>query len=139
MAKEYFLYCDESVEKGKFYSDFYGGALVESIHYDEIIKQLTEKKNQLNLFKEVKWNKVSSAYLDKYIALIDAYFEFIKVGKIKIRIMFRQSAFEAINLTDDQKDNGFFLLYYQFYKTCFWINEYSRSRNWSAKISAYFL
>jgi len=119
MAKEYFLYCDESVENGKYYSDFYGGALVESIHYNEIVEELEKKKNELNLFKEVKWNKVSSNYLEKYKSLIDTYFGFIKENKIKIRIMFRQSAYEPINLTDDQKDNGFFLLYYQFIKHAF--------------------
>lgn len=119
MAKEYFIYCDESVEKGKFYSDFYGGALVESTHYDEIITALSDKKAELNLLKEVKWSKVSSTYLEKYMHLVDEYFNFIKSGKIKIRLMFRQSAFEAINLTDHQKDNGFFLLYYQFIKHAF--------------------
>jgi hypothetical protein len=119
MAKEYFLYCDESVENGKYYSDFYGGALVESTYYNEIIEKLETKKKGLNLFKEVKWNKVSSNYLEKYKDLIDVYFEFIKEKKIKIRIMFRQSAYQAINLTDDQKDNGFFLLYYQFIKHAF--------------------
>ncbi|QJD95859.1 DUF3800 domain-containing protein [Mucilaginibacter robiniae] len=119
MAKEYFLYCDESVENGQYYSDFYGGALVESTFYDQIVRNLEDKKIELNLLKEVKWNKVTDNYLEKYKALIDMYFEFIKDGKLKIRIMFRQSAYEAINLTEQQKDNGFFLLYYQFIKHAF--------------------
>lgn len=89
MAKEYFLYCDESLEKGKYYSDFYGGALIESTYFNEIVERLEAKKNELNLFKEVKWNKVSSNYLEKYKDLIDIYFGFIKENKIKIRIMFR--------------------------------------------------
>lgn len=119
MAKEYFLYCDESVENGKYYSDFYGGALIESTYYNEIVEKIESKKYELNLYKEVKWNKVSSNYLDKYKELITCYFEFIRQGKIKIRIMFRQNAYEPINLTDVQKDNGFFLLYYQFIKHAF--------------------
>lgn len=119
MAKEYFLYCDESVENGRYYSDFYGGALVESTFYNEVVERLEAKKVELNLFKEVKWNKVSSNYLEKYKSLIDVYFDFIKEKKVKIRIMFRQSAYEAINLTSAQKDNGFFLLYYQFIKHAF--------------------
>ncbi len=119
MAKEYFLYCDESVENGKYYSDFYGGALVESTFYTEIVEKIEAKKIELNLFKEVKWNKVSSNYLEKYKDLIDTYFGLIKERKIKIRIMFRQSAYEAVNLSDSQKDNGFFLLYYQFIKHAF--------------------
>jgi hypothetical protein len=119
MAKEYFLYCDESVENGKYYSDFYGGALIESTNYDQIVQDLEAKKVELNLLKEVKWNKVTGNYLEKYMILIDLYFQMIKEGKIKIRIMFRQSAYEAINLTSIQKDNGFFLLYYQFIKHAF--------------------
>ena len=114
MAKEYLLYCDESVEKGIYYSDFYGGALLDSKHFEHVVKTLNLKKEQLNLFKEVKWHKVSSTYLEKYMSLIDEFFNFIKDGTIKIRIMFRQSAFEPINLSSEQKDNGFFLLYYQF-------------------------
>jgi hypothetical protein len=96
MAKKYFLYCDESVENGKYYSDFYDGALIESTHFNEIVERLEKKKIELNLLKEVKWNKVTSNYLKKYKSLVDVYFDFIKEKKIKIRIMFRQSAYEAI-------------------------------------------
>lgn len=119
MAKEYLLYCDESVEKGTYYSDFYGGALLDSEHLEEIVTKLRATKEELNLHKEVKWTKVTGNYLEKYKSLIDEYFAFVKSGKLKIRIMFRQSAYEAINLTQEQKDNGFFLLYYQFIKHAF--------------------
>ncbi|WP_202909731.1 hypothetical protein [Mucilaginibacter pedocola] len=119
MAKEYLLYCDESVETGTYYSDFYGGALLDSSNLEEIVNRLEAKKAELNLHKEVKWTKVTSNYLSKYKGLIDEYFDLIKSGKLKIRIMFRQSAYEAINLTQSQKDNGFFLLYYQFIKHAF--------------------
>jgi hypothetical protein len=119
MAKEYIIYCDESVENGKYYSDFYGGALIDSIHYDTIKDSLNAKKLELNLFGEVKWSKVSANYLAKYKSLIDLYFEYIKADIIKIRIMFRQSAYQARNLSQEQKDNGFFLLYYQFVKHAF--------------------
>ncbi|WP_256011491.1 DUF3800 domain-containing protein [Desertivirga xinjiangensis] len=119
MAKEFFLYCDESIEKGKYYSDFYGGALVESQNYERIVSTLEAKKVELNLYNEIKWNKVSGGYLEKYINFIDAYFELIRSGDIKLRLMFRQNAYEAINLTERQKDNGFFLLYYQFIKHAF--------------------
>lgn len=35
-SKEYIIYCDESIEKGKYYSDFYGGVLIGSTHLDAI-------------------------------------------------------------------------------------------------------
>ena len=54
MALEYILYADESVAEGKYFSNFYGGCLVESKSLREIEKILNEKKHALNLFGEVK-------------------------------------------------------------------------------------
>jgi Protein of unknown function (DUF3800) len=119
MPKEYLIYCDESVEKGAFYSDFYGGVLVASDDLEDILQTLEQCKNDLNLFNEVKWTKVTENYLDKYKVLIDVFFELVKAGKIKVRIMFRQSAFSAANLSDYNKMHGYFLLYYQFIKHAF--------------------
>lgn len=119
MTKEYLIYCDESVEKAKHYSDFYGGLLVRTEDLDKILTTLEEKKEELNLFNEVKWTRVTEPYLDKYIALVDTFFELIASKKIKVRIMFRQSAYQANNLTDYNKEHGYFLLYYQFIKHAF--------------------
>lgn len=30
MAQEYLIYCDESAKTGKYFSNFYGGALIRS-------------------------------------------------------------------------------------------------------------
>lgn len=30
MPKEYTIWCDESIKKGKYYSNFYGGLLIQS-------------------------------------------------------------------------------------------------------------
>ena len=68
------------------------------------------------MFGEIKWTKVSAQYLDKYIELMDYFFSFIATNKIKIRIMFTQNYFRPINLTKEQKNKEFFLLYYQFLK-----------------------
>lgn len=119
MQKEYIIYCDESIEKGKFYSDFYGGILLSSDDLDFLRLALEARKVELNLNKEVKWVRVTSNYLDKYKALMDLFFEFILQGKIKVRIMFRQEAFQAQNLTDYNKEHSYFLLYYQFIKHAF--------------------
>ncbi len=116
---EYIIYCDESVSEGQYFSDFYGGALIRSIDYIQVNKALNEKKAELNLFKEIKWSKVTSNYLEKYRSIIDLFFDLIKIGKIKIRIMFRQSALVPSNLNKEQTDKGFHLLYYQFVKHAF--------------------
>jgi len=55
MALEYIIYCDESAGKGAHFSDFYGGALVQSTHLNEVVSTLRAKKAALNFNGEVKW------------------------------------------------------------------------------------
>jgi hypothetical protein len=119
LDKEFILFCDESDRTGRFYSDFYGGALVGSSQYDRITKRLEDRKAELNLGKEVKWSRVSGNYLEKYKTLIDAFFEEVWAEHVKVRIMFRQNARQARNLSADQRERGYFLLYYQFIKHAF--------------------
>jgi hypothetical protein len=49
MALEYIICCDESSEKGAWFSDFYGAALVTSEHLDEVRTTLEKKKAELNI------------------------------------------------------------------------------------------
>lgn len=120
MTKRHFtIYCDESVEKGEFYSDFYGGALVDTSRVEAVTAILREKATALNFYSEIKWTKVSERYLPKYIDLMDTFFSLISHGEVKIRIMYRQSAIQAASLTEYSKQHGYFLLYYQFIKHAF--------------------
>lgn len=119
MRREYIVYCDESITKGEYYSNFYGGAVVSSTDFDTVVQKLNEKKVSLNLFNEIKWTKVSANYLEKYIEFINCYFDLIEERKIKIRIMFRRNQYDARHLTEYQELNGFYLLYYQFLKNAF--------------------
>jgi hypothetical protein len=57
--KEYIIFCDESEKEGKYYSNFYGGLLVGASQYESITKRLNAVKQELNLFGEVKWEKVT--------------------------------------------------------------------------------
>ena len=59
--KGYIIFCDESEVAGKFYSNFYGGLMVGSSHYERITVSLNAEKQRLNLFGEVKWSKVSAS------------------------------------------------------------------------------
>lgn len=122
MKKQYLIYADESYRKGKFFSNFYGGALVDYLELEKINKKLNNKKKELGLFQEVKWTKVTEQYLNKYLKLIDYFFEFIKTNKIKIRIMFRQNALIPQKLSKKQEEKEYFLLYYQFIKHAFGID-----------------
>ncbi|MEA2818141.1 MAG: hypothetical protein QOJ86_145 [Bradyrhizobium sp.] len=99
MATEYIIYCDESDEKGVYFSNFYGGTLVDSAHYEEVVAKLRECKAAQNLHKEVKWTKITANYESKYIALIDTFFDLVKAGKVKVRIMFTQNTIIARGLT----------------------------------------
>ncbi len=115
---EYIIYCDESVSKGKFYSDFYGGALVRSQDFIPINEALKAKKDELHFKGEIKWTKVSEQYLGKYKEIISFFFNYIKEDKIKIRIMFRHNAQVPI-LKEGDKKSGYEKLYYQFIKHAF--------------------
>jgi hypothetical protein len=117
---EYILYCDESSQKGPKYSDFFGGCIISSKDFQEVTEALESKKSKLLLRGEVKWSKVTKNYLNKYVELITLFFTFIRAGKVKVRIMFRNNINEP---SDPQSvyiaDDKYFKLYYQFIKNAF--------------------
>ena len=87
-----------------------------STHYQRITQRLNETKEELHLFGEVKWQKVTKQYLDKYQTLIKVFFDEIRQGHLKVRIMFRQNANQPVGLQPEQRKLEYFLLYYQFIK-----------------------
>src|SRR5580700_2867151 len=91
MPERLIIFCDESVEKGAFYSHFYGGALVRSDDRERLEREIHEKKLALNIHGEVKWTKITANYVDKYLELVDCAFDLIASGRIKVRIMFTQN------------------------------------------------
>lgn len=119
MAHEYIIYCDESEEKGQYFSDFYGGALVRGEHITEVVDTIRKKKAELNLHKEIKWTRVTEQYEAKYIALMDTFFNLVLADKVKVRIMFTQNMYVAKGLTKRHVDDKYFILYYQFIKHAF--------------------
>lgn len=135
--KNYIIYCDESINKGKYYSNFYGGVLVDSKYFDFVVGELNKKKEELNMHGEIKWTKVTEAYLDKYIDFINLYFKFIRDGYIKVRIMFRNNMHEPVGLTRSQELDGFYLLYYQFLKHGFGL-KYSNITEEKVRLRIYF-
>jgi hypothetical protein len=120
MARQSFIiYCDESAEKGRFFSHFYGGVLINASDRQWIDRILNDQKLALNLHKELKWTRITKNYEQKYIDFIDAYFDLIKDGHIKLRIMFTQNIHTPSDLKEYQLDNQYFLLYYQMIKHAF--------------------
>ena len=136
MSKEYIIYCDESIDKGRYFSHFYGGALVRSQELGEVQKVLVAKKNELNLYNEIKWSKVTYQYLDKYIDLMEAFFDFVAEDQVKIRVMYTQNSIIPSSLSPEQINNEYFLLYYQFIKHAFGL-QYSNSTDEKIRVRLY--
>lgn len=119
MSKELIIYCDESEGDGDFYSNFYGGALVRSEDLGDVIARIDAVKASLSLKGEVKWSKVTEQYAQKYINLIDVFFDLMAEDKVKMRVMFTQNCYEPRHLTKQQRDESYLRLYYQFIKHAF--------------------
>jgi hypothetical protein len=125
MAREFTIYCDESVQDGPYYARFYGGALVKTSDRPYVEGRLRSKMRALGLDAEVKWQKVSAGYLDRYIALMDEFFDLIGDGYVKVRIMFTKTAHVPTNLTAYHRGHAYHILYYQFLKHAFGLFETS--------------
>ena len=135
---EFIIYCDESVGKGSYYSNFFGGALIQSDKFETISHALETKKQQLNLSGEMKWVKVTSAYLGKYMEMMDTFFSFVKEKNVKVRIMFQRNDQTPSNLKKEQVDKRYYVLYYQFVKHAFGLIHHERVLKDSIYLRLYF-
>lgn len=117
--KEYVIFCDESDSKGEFFSNFYGGVLVKGSQFQAMTNRLNAVKAEQGLQGEVKWQKVTAPYLARYGALMTAFFDELRAGHAKVRVMFTQNAWRPTGLTQEDRDLGYFKLYYQFLKHAF--------------------
>lgn len=86
---KYIIYCDESSSSGPKYSDFFGGCIVASQAWNVATEALNKKKRELNLKGEIKWTKVTAQHLDRYIQVMDLFFDFVRDEKIRVRIKMR--------------------------------------------------
>ncbi len=113
----YYVWCDESIEKGKYFSDFYGGVIINKEDFEEINNELTSLVLSFNLGSELKWTKINHYQEKGYMGMMDLFFKYIKEGKLKIRIMFTETKHNAT--PQGKSDEKFLLLYYQFIKHAF--------------------
>lgn len=123
ISLHYLVYCDESDSKGKYFSNFYGGALIKASDRQIIEDALAASKAAENIHGEVKWTKTSEAYEEKYKVFISTFFDFIATNQVKMRIMFTQNINQRNNFAADDLDNEYFLLYYQFLKHAFGLRD----------------
>ena len=66
-----YLWVDESDKHGSFYSNFYGGILIHSCHYNHVVDVLTQTICDLHIDEEIKWQKVNEYWLERYTSLVD--------------------------------------------------------------------
>lgn len=59
------IWLDESDKHGTYYSNFYGGILVQSQHRLEVLRRMEAVKTELNIVDEIKWQKVNAYHYDK--------------------------------------------------------------------------
>jgi hypothetical protein len=118
MSREYVIYTDESSKTGRCFANFYGGALIRSEDLDYVREILQAQADRLGLGAEIKWQKVSEGYLDRYIAMMDAFFDLVAEDLVKIRIMFTRTGLLPV-LSPYHREHRYHLLYYQFLKYAF--------------------
>lgn len=119
MHKRYIIFCDESDDRGRYFSNFYGGVLIEASKQQAIEDELQAHKDRLNIFLgEMKWERITGPYAEKYIEFVNAVFDIVDRGDMKMRMMFTQNRHIPI-LREYQIGNDYFMLYYQFIKHAF--------------------
>lgn len=114
--KEYIVLCDESDQRGEYYSNFFGGVIVGGSVWQEVSERLEAAKKGAGIESEVKWSKVSPYDVARYERLIEEFFKVLAEGHVRMRVMFRQNIHEAVNLTVEHYKAEYFILYYQFLK-----------------------
>jgi hypothetical protein len=117
MATEYIIYCDESESKGRFYSNFYGGALIKAADRERIEAALKIARTGIN--GEAKWTKITEQGEAAYVEFARKVLEFVQDGTIKMRVMFTQNIHSTDHVDDYEQEAKYFKLYYQFIKHAF--------------------
>lgn len=114
--ERYILICDESTRKGKLYSYFFGGALVNEREYEKInqLFQMYIKERNLG---EAKRTKITANNYKLYIDLMDLFFTYIKAGKIKARIMLANNT--ELERIPSSLDETYCKFYYLFIRYAF--------------------
>ena len=115
----YTIYCDESEHKGRFYGNFYGGAILATSDQEAITAELEACKANAGLKGEAKWTKIGPYNEASYKQLVDKIFELIGANKLKLRVMFTQNINQVAHVEEYKDNNEFYLLYYQFIKHAF--------------------
>jgi Protein of unknown function (DUF3800) len=125
MGSRVLVFCDESAKKGPHFSNFYGASIVLSENLSEIEQRIRDISVNMGITCELKWNNISPSTFERFIKIVDAYFDFVESGKIKFRCLFTQNVWIPQGLNQEQISNAYFLLYYQFIKNGIGLSQYN--------------
>jgi len=117
--KEYWIFADESVQEGRHFSNFFGGCIIPARIHADVENRLRIHKARIGFLKELKWQRVSEQWLDGYKRMISHFFDELRAGHVRMRLMFRDNQSSPGNLSRKQREDGYYLLYYQFIKHAF--------------------
>jgi hypothetical protein len=115
--QQYIIYCDESEDKGPFFSNFYGGALIKASNRQKVEEALLVAS--VGITGEAKWTKITEQDEVAYIRFALKFLELVADGVIKARVMFTQNIHATDHIQYEEQDAKFFKLYYQFIKHAF--------------------
>lgn len=116
---EYWIFCDESIQSGPKFSHFFGGAIVPASRHADVENQLRALKAKIGFLHELKWQRVSEQWLGGYEAMMTGFFDLLRRGKVRMRVMFSDNRVIPDGLSRAERDAGYFKLYYQFIKHAF--------------------
>lgn len=114
-----YIWLDESDKKGSYFSNFYGGILINSKYYDTIISECEALIKNLGITEEIKWQRVNAYNYDNYKEIVDYIFSLLDKGYAKIRIFFTCNQYQALGLSERHVRDEFTILYYEFIKHAF--------------------
>jgi hypothetical protein len=117
--KEYWIFCDESVQEGPKFSRFFGGVIVPAVRHADVENQLRIEKAEAGFLKELKWQRVTEQWLEGYERMATAFFDVLRKGDVRMRVMFQETRNVPARLNRDGRNEGYFKLYYQFIKHAF--------------------
>jgi len=116
LSRELVIYADESEKNGKHFGNFYGALIVRSTDLLSVTQTLHHRKTELGLTGEMKWTHTNASVSERYAQMMGTLFQLVNADRVKIRVMFTQKRYVPINLTSQQREDEFQILYYQFIK-----------------------
>jgi hypothetical protein len=109
----YHVYCDESSMGCRFM--VYGGIITLAASVPTLDQRITDWRRHHNMNAELKWSKVSKAKLDKYISLVDFFFQYAGMDGLHFKsVVFDTSQIDYKKHHNSDEELGFYKFYYQF-------------------------